>query len=168
MPTTTHRPLGDYGLIGDTRTAALAASDGSIDWMCVPRFDGDPIFGRLVGGSTAGFFRAGPARPERVIRRQYRPGTATLETTWETHGAWLTLMEGMVAELEGRLLPTTVLVRRLIAEGGPVDAVIEFDPRLGEARAAPRVETRGRIVVCSWGTLAGALTTSPQFPLEVG
>ena len=55
------KPIADYGLLGDTRTAALVSSDGSLDWLCVPRFDGDPIFGRLVGGPAAGRFRLGPA-----------------------------------------------------------------------------------------------------------
>ena len=124
-------PIGDYGLLGDTRTAALVAGDGGIDWLCVPRFDGDPLFGRLVGGPAAGTFRVGPAGPATVVVRRYRQHTATLETTWEVGGGRLTLTEGMVAELAGRLLPTTLLVRRLSAEGGPVDAVVEFDPRLG-------------------------------------
>src|SRR5512140_3196577 len=106
------RPIGDYGLIGDTRTAALVASDGAIDWLCAPHFDGDPLFGRLVGGPTAGTFRVGPAHPARRAGRRYRPGTATLETIWDTDGARLTLTEGMVAELAGRLLPATLLVRR--------------------------------------------------------
>ena len=73
-------------------------------------------------------------------------------------------MEGMVAELEGRLLPTTILVRRLIAEGGPVDAVIEFDPRLGEARAAPHVNAWPGGCVQP-GIVAVALATSRPFAM---
>ena len=53
-------PIGAYGLIGDTRSAALVAPDGSIDWWCVPRFDAPPLFGRLVGGDEAGWFTIGP------------------------------------------------------------------------------------------------------------
>ncbi|HKI28932.1 MAG TPA: trehalase-like domain-containing protein, partial [Actinomycetota bacterium] len=48
--------IGDHGLLGDTRTAALVSSYGSIDWMCFPRFDSPPLFGRLVGGETGGSF----------------------------------------------------------------------------------------------------------------
>ena len=59
-------PIGDYGLIGDTRSAALVAPDGSIDWWCVPRFDDPPLFGRLVGGDEAGWFSIGPAEDARV------------------------------------------------------------------------------------------------------
>src|SRR3954471_7802587 len=97
-------PIEDYALLGDTRTAALVSSDGSIDWLCVPRFDGQPVFGRLVGGPTAGRFRLAPAHSATVLSRRYRPGSATLETTWHTKDGRLTLTEGMVAELAGRLL----------------------------------------------------------------
>jgi hypothetical protein len=54
-------PIGSYGLLGDARTAALVSEDGAIDWLCLPRFDGEPLFGRLVGGPLAGTFRVGPA-----------------------------------------------------------------------------------------------------------
>jgi hypothetical protein len=129
--------IEDYGLLGDTRTAALVAPDGSVDWLCVPRFDGDPVFGRLVGREAAGHFRLGPTGHVLGTSRRYRAECATLETTWETPTGRLTLTEAMVAEVSGQLLPSTMLVRRLTAEGGPVEAVLDFDPRLGEVTGSP-------------------------------
>ncbi len=168
MPETPRRPIGDYGLIGDTRTAALVSSDGAIDWLCAPRFDSDPLFGRLVGGPTAGTFRAGPAGSARLTSRRYRPATATLETTWDTDGARLTLTDGMVAEPAGHLLPATLLVRRLAARGGPVDVTIELDPRFGEAHQAPHAAQRRNVLVCSHGSLAVGLETNPRINIEPG
>jgi len=160
--------IGDYGLIGDTRTAALVSSDGAIDWFCAPRFDGQPVFGRLVGGAPAGTFRVGPAGAAAVVERRYRRHTATLETTWAVGERRLTLTEAMVAEVSGILLPATLLVRRLSAEGGAVDAVVEFDPRLGESHHPPRVRRdRGR-VVCQWGSLAISLGCAPRVAVEPG
>jgi GH15 family glucan-1,4-alpha-glucosidase len=161
-------PIGDYGLIGDTRTAALVSADGAIDWLCVPGFDGDPLFGRLVGGPEAGTFRLGPAGRSRSTRRRYHPASATLETTWDTTTGRLILAEGMVAEITGRLLPTTLLVRRLSAQDGPVQAAIELDPRLGERRRPPKAQRRGDALVCQWGSTAVAIQTTPRMPLEPG
>jgi GH15 family glucan-1,4-alpha-glucosidase len=160
--------IGDYGMIGDTRTAALVSSSGSIDWFCLPRFDGDPIFGRLVGGPAAGTFGVGPARPAPVVDRHYVAGTATIETSWDVAGARLTLTDAMVAEVGGRLLPATLLVRRLTAEGGPVDVVVHFDPRLGEAHRPPRATQRREGLVCEWGSLVVSLGASPPLDVEVG
>ena len=159
-------PIEGYGLLGDTRTAALVGSDGAIDWLCVPRFDGQPVFGRLVGGPAAGTFRMGPAGAAAIITRRYRPHTATLETTWDTPGGRLTLTEGMIADVTGQLLPSSLLVRRLTAADGPVEAVIEFDPHLGQRHQPPRVEHRGDVVVGSWSTTALALRASPPIRLQ--
>jgi GH15 family glucan-1,4-alpha-glucosidase len=154
-------PIGDYGLLSDTRTAALVSPDGAIDWFCVPRFDGEPVFGRLVGGPAAGTFRLGPNGPAPVLQRRYRRHTATLETTWQVGAGRLTLTEGMVAEVAGRLLPATLLVRRLSAEGAALDAAVEFDPRYGEEHRRPR--SRGRAaLVCEWGPLALSLSCAPD------
>ncbi|MEU5907105.1 glycoside hydrolase family 15 protein [Micromonospora sp. NPDC047467] len=161
-------PISEYGLLGDTRTAALVAGDGGIDWLCVPRFDGEPLFGRLVGGPEAGTFRVGPARPATIVQRRYRQHTATLETTWAVGGGRLTLTEAMVAEVSGRLLPTTLIVRRLSAEDTTGDAVVEFDPRLGEGHRRPRVHHRGPGLVCQWGSLAVSLGSSPELTIEPG
>ncbi|MGC4749175.1 glycoside hydrolase family 15 protein [Micromonospora sp. DT201] len=161
-------PISDYGLLGDTRTAALVAGDGGIDWLCVPRFDGEPLFGRLIGGPEAGTFRVGPARPATVAERRYRQHTATLETTWAVGSSLLTLTEAMVAEVSGRLLPTTLIVRRLSVEDTPVEAVVEFDPRLGVRHRRPRVQHRGSDLVCQWGSLAVSLGSSPKLTIEPG
>jgi GH15 family glucan-1,4-alpha-glucosidase len=161
-------PIADYGLLGDTRTAALVSSDGAIDWLCVPRFDGEPVFGRLVGGPPAGTFRLGPARPAPVIERRYHRDSATLQTTWAVDEGRLTLTEAMVAEVSGRLLPATLLVRRLSAGGGAAEAVVEFDPRLGEQHRPPRVRHSGGRVVCQWGPTAMSLGCTPDLAVEPG
>ena len=160
--------IEDYGLIGDTRTAALSSSAGSIDWMCIPRFDGEPVFGRLVGGPDAGAYRLAPASAAPVRSRRYDEHTATMVTTWDAADGRLTLTEGMVAEVTGRLLPSTLLVRRLSAEGGPVRAIVDFDPRLGERRRRPHTQHRGDVLVCSWGATAMAVWAAPAVRLEAG
>lgn len=162
----TPHPIEDYAMLGDTRTAALVSPDGSVDWLCIPRFDGQPVFGRLVGGAAAGHFTLGPADSAPPAERKYHPATNTLETTWRTESGSLTLTEGMVAEVSGRLLPPTILVRQLSAMGGPMTAVVEFDPRLGDLHQLPRSQRRGDVLVCSWSALSIALRLDPPMHIE--
>ncbi len=77
-------PIEDYALIGDLYTAALVARDGSIDWMCVPRFDSGACFAALLGTSENGRWLIGPRGEVRATRRKYREGTLILETEHET------------------------------------------------------------------------------------
>src|SRR5207248_2971016 len=92
------RPIEDYGLIGDTRTAALVSSDGAIDWMCIPRFDSQPVFGRLIGGADAGTFVMGPAQPAPALQcapaQQIEPGTSTTVTITPDEPLTITLAVG--------------------------------------------------------------------------
>ncbi|HEX2063024.1 MAG TPA: glycoside hydrolase family 15 protein [Acidimicrobiales bacterium] len=161
--------IGDYGVVGDTRTAALCSPTGSIDWLCLPRFDADPVFGRLVGGEVAGSFLLGPPDAgARLVRRRYLPGSAVLETTWRTDTGELTLTEGMVADLSGSLMPAALLVRRLACRGGPARVRVRFDPRRGADHRPPRVQRRGDVVVCTWGGLAVSLSTTGGLTVEPG
>jgi GH15 family glucan-1,4-alpha-glucosidase len=77
-------PIEDYALIGDCHTAGLLARDGSIDWLCFPRFDSGACFAALLGNEEHGRWLLAPASKIRRIQRHYREGTLVLETDYET------------------------------------------------------------------------------------
>jgi GH15 family glucan-1,4-alpha-glucosidase len=77
-------PIEDYALIGDTHTAALVGRDGSIDWLCLPRFDSGACFAALLGDESHGRWRLAPAGDLRRTARRYRGDTLVLETEFET------------------------------------------------------------------------------------
>ncbi|MFJ3796285.1 glycoside hydrolase family 15 protein [Streptomyces sp. NPDC090088] len=78
------RRIEDYALIGDEQTAALVGRDGSIDWLCLPRFDSAASFARLLGDEDHGHWRIAPQGATVCTRRAYRPDTLVLDTEWET------------------------------------------------------------------------------------
>ena len=87
-------PIERHGVIGDRRTAALVAADGTVDSLCLPDYDGTPIFGALLDAGRGGFWRQGPA--ESVFGRQrYVDDSAVLVTTWETDGGELELTDAL-------------------------------------------------------------------------
>lgn len=75
--------IEDYGLIGDTQTAGLVGKDGSIDWLCLPRFDSAALFSALLGDESNGHWRIAPEGEVRRVNRCYREGTLVLETEFE-------------------------------------------------------------------------------------
>ena len=79
--------IEDYALIGDCQTAALVGRDGSIDWLCFPRFDSGACFAALLGTPDHGRWLLAPAAEVKQVRRRYRPGTLVLETEYEVEGA---------------------------------------------------------------------------------
>ena len=81
--------IEDYALIGDMQTAALVCVDGTVDWLCLPRFDSPAVFAGLLGTEEHGFWRVGPAHregqePPRATRRRYRGDSLVLESEWDT------------------------------------------------------------------------------------
>jgi GH15 family glucan-1,4-alpha-glucosidase len=159
--------IGDYALIGNGRTAALCSNTGSVDWMCVPRFDSDPIFSRLLWEAEGGSFAITPEGVQGTGRR-YREGSAVLETAWRTSSAELTLTEGMVLDATDQLAPQTLMVRRLQARGAPVDVEIVFDPRDGFTGGRLAARRRVNAVVCTRGSLAVSLQASSDLSIEPG
>ncbi|MEV5440378.1 glycoside hydrolase family 15 protein [Streptomyces sp. NPDC052682] len=81
-----HPRIEDYALIGDEQTAALVGTDGSIDWLCLPRFDSAACFAKLLGDEDNGHWRIAPTGADRCTWRAYRRDTLVLDTYWETPG----------------------------------------------------------------------------------
>jgi GH15 family glucan-1,4-alpha-glucosidase len=91
--------IGDYGMLGDLRSAALLSRGGSIDWMCLPRFDSQAIFSRLLDWDHGGYFEVAPS-DEAVIFRRYRSDSNVMETMWRTERRQLRLVDWMPVLLE--------------------------------------------------------------------
>ena len=102
-------PIEDYALIGDCTTAALVGRDGSIDWLCWPRFDSEACFAALLGSREHGRWLIAP-RAEARITRRYRPNTLVLETHFETADGAATLIDFM--PLRGRAFDDRALRHR--------------------------------------------------------
>jgi GH15 family glucan-1,4-alpha-glucosidase len=118
--------IEDYALIGNTRTAALVGKDGSIDWMCVPRFDSNAVFAALLGDQGNGHWQIGPARGVASARRAYRKGTLILETELETADGAITLIDFMPVWPD-----RTDLVRSVACTRGSMPIRMELVIRLG-------------------------------------
>jgi alpha,alpha-trehalase len=87
-------PIADYGFLSDCHTGALLASDGSIEWMCLPHFDSPSVFGAMLDRG-AGSWRVGPYGIYVPAGRRYIPGTNMIETTWMTPQGWLRVIDAL-------------------------------------------------------------------------
>ena len=127
-------PIEDYALIGDCKTAALVSRDGSIDWLCWPRFDSAACFAALLGTPEHGTLAHRPGRPgTRRSAARYRDGTLVLETVFETADGEVALIDFM-----------------------PVG-------RRGVARRPPGAGPRAAASTCAWSWRC-ASTTAPPSP----
>ncbi|MDQ5895347.1 MAG: hypothetical protein QG596_1608 [Actinomycetota bacterium] len=86
--------IGSYGFLSDCHTSALIAPDGSVEWLCAPRFDSPSVFGKILD-RTAGHFRFGPDDETAPLSRRYEPGTLVLETTWSTETGWVVVRDAL-------------------------------------------------------------------------
>ncbi|HEX8561054.1 MAG TPA: glycoside hydrolase family 15 protein [Pyrinomonadaceae bacterium] len=142
-----YRPIRDYALIGDAHTAALVATDGSIDWCCWPHFDSPAVFCRLLDAAKGGFFQVRPVQDFRA-ERSYLGPTAVVATTFETEGGRARLTDFMPVERlgDGRRGEDIASGRRILrlveGLGGDAEIEISFRPTFDYARA-PAAVTAG-------------------------
>ena len=133
-------PIADYAFLSNCHTGALVAPDGSIDWLCVPRFDSASVFGTLLD-RQAGAFRLGPFGVNVPTTRIYEPGTNTLLTTWNTPTGWIMVRDSLTMgprDHEDEVTPHTrppadedgdhMLVRTIICLEGNVEVELVCEP----------------------------------------
>jgi len=132
--------IEDYALIGNTYTAALVGRDGSIDWLCMPRFDSAACFAALLGTPDNGRWRLAPAAEVKTVRRKYRGDTLVLETEFElATGERVALIDFMpICEREDRI----DLIRIVEGRRGTVPMQMEAIFRFDYGRIVPWVRSR--------------------------
>lgn len=127
--------IEDYALLSDLHTGALIGCDGSIDWLCFPRFDSPSVFTALLGTERNGRWVMAPADPgARILSRSYRGSTFVLETVWETGSGTVKVVEFMPV---GERCST--VVRRIVGVTGSVDMAQEIIIRPGYGKVLPWV-----------------------------
>src|SRR6266478_4963359 len=129
-------PIADYVFLSNCHTGALVAPDGSVDWLCVPRFDSPSVFGTLLD-REAGSFRFGPFGINAPAARIYEPGTNILNTAWHTKTGWALVRDALTIgprRHEDEITPHTrapadqdahhLLVRTVMCLEGSVEMVM--------------------------------------------
>jgi GH15 family glucan-1,4-alpha-glucosidase len=172
-----HPRIEDYALIGDEQTAALIGRDGSVDWLCLPRFDSGACFARLLGDEESGHWRIAPRGAEGpCVRRAYRPDTLVLDTEWETDEGAIRVTDLMpqrdrapdlVRIVEG--LSGEVTVRSTLRLRFDYGSIVPWMRRSGDHRVAvagpDSVWLRSEPAVRTWGEDRG---THSEFTVKKG
>jgi len=167
--------IEDYGLIGDCETAALVGLDGSIDWLCWPRFDSDACFAALLGDPSNGRWKIAPQEEGATVSRRYRPDSLILETLYETTDGAVRVVDFMpprgdasdlvriVTGVRGRVAMTSELILRF-GYGATLPWVTRLEDGALSAIAGP-----DRVVLRTPATLTGEdMTTTASFAVAEG
>ncbi|NUO55904.1 MAG: glycoside hydrolase family 15 protein [Hamadaea sp.] len=150
--------IEDYGLIGDLHTGALVGRDGSVDWLCLPRFDAPACFAALLGGPEAGFWRMAPADGGPATRRRYRGDSLILESEWESTQGTVRVVDFMPPRGEA-----ADIVRVVEGVSGTVPMKMALRLRFDYGRIVPWVRHVGGQLAAIAGPDAAWLST----PVEV-
>jgi GH15 family glucan-1,4-alpha-glucosidase len=161
-----YQPIENYGIIGNMRTAALVAMDGSIDWLCLPRFDSPSVFGALLDRAKGGHFRIYPAAPDFIGRQYYWPSTNVLITRFRCSAGAAEITDFMLMG-DSKQRDPCPLVRRVQAVRGSVVFRLEFRPAFNYGRDGHQVELTSTGAIFQSESLRLALS-SPEPLCKVG
>ncbi len=153
--------IEDYALIGDMQSAALVGRDGSIDWLCLPRFDSDACFAALLGDERNGLWRIcptaaeGPVGRRGEVTRQYRGDSLVLETRWQTMSGVARVIDFMPPRNDG----SPVVIRLVEGVEGAVEMESLLRLRFGYGKIVPWVRRQGNNVRAIAGPNSVCMTT---------
>ena len=161
-----YAPIRDYAVIGDGRTCALVARDGSIDWLPLPNIDSPTVLARILDGERGGGFDLQPDEPFEA-ERCYQNGSNVIETTFRSASGVVRITDALLLTDEGSLGPLRELVR--VAEGlaGSVRLRWSVEPRFRYAGATTRIGRRERRFFAHCGSDAVALAAWGADEVEV-
>ena len=148
-------PIADYAFLSNCHTGALVGLDGSVDWLCIPRFDSPSVFGSLLD-REAGTFRFGPYGIEHPTTRVYVPGTNVVETTWRVPTGWVTIRDALTMgrhDSDDCVTPHTrppadedadhMLIRTVVCTEGHVEVEAICEPAFDYGRTLGTWRTEG-------------------------
>ena len=147
---TTPGPIEGYALLADLRTAALVDRDGSIDWLCLPRFDSPSCFARILGDDGDGHWRIRPVEEVLEVRRRYRGDSLVLETEFRTAGGTVALVDAMTPE-SADTDDAPEVVRIVEGVSGSVEMRMSWVVRFAYGHAVPWVRRAGDGIVAVAG-----------------
>jgi GH15 family glucan-1,4-alpha-glucosidase len=183
-PASPFPPIADYAFLSDCETAALVAPSGSVEWLCLPRFDSPSVFGAILD-RDAGIFRLGPDGVNVPSARRYLPGTMVLETSWGSRGGWIIVRDVLLIgpwhhederSHSHRRSPTDydadhVLLRLVRCVNGEVQVNLDCEPRFDYGRIPAHWDYEGGGYHTALAQAEGAdlrlrLTTSMRLGFE--
>jgi GH15 family glucan-1,4-alpha-glucosidase len=136
-----YKAISDYGMIGDQRTSALVGLDGSIDWLCLPRFDSPSVFAALLDRKRGGAFRITPDYPEFESMQNYDGPTSVLATEFRADPGRVKVVDFMPCfKVNGIKVSMSEVHRRVTCLEGKFDIEIRVEPRPEYGAEVPRVE----------------------------
>ena len=144
----TYPPIEDHGLIGDLQTAALVGTDGTVDWMCLPRFDSPSVFASLLDQRKGGRFALAPVGDQHATRQMHRqmylPNTAILITRFLSESGVAEVADFMPVQTPWVATDRHRLVRMITGIRGSVTFEARVEPRFDYGRASHR--TRAKVL----------------------
>ena len=158
---TSSPPIAEHGLIGDLQTAALVATDGTIDWYCCPRFDSPCVFARILDNRRGGYFRVAPEHEGYVVKQLYFPDTAVLITRFMSEEGVAELIDFMpIADNPTVATDRHRIVRIMRGVRGEMRLRLECAPRFDYAARGPRARDHRSGAVFT-AVICGSRCTAP-------